>query len=337
MQQKDLSIGHRLFIGFGVAFILLVAQILMTFAFLQRIGTLESRQDGLIAPRREAAEAMHAALLEQAVSLLPEPLYVFGDPARLQQVLTNLLTNAAKYTPQQGQVSVTVEGAAAAAVIRVRDTGRGIPREMLPRIFDLFVQADRSLDRTEGGLGIGLTMVQRLVEMHGGHAEAHSDGPGRGSTFTIRLPTGTPQGEVDPMQTSLRGELQADSVDDNVVRRVLVVDDNRDAAETLVALVELWGHEARAAHDGPSAIDIARRYRPDTILLDIGLPGMDGYEVAKRLRSEGSATKTFLAAVTGYGEDSARQQSEDAGFDCHLTKPVDPEALRDLLARGGSD
>jgi len=146
----------------------------------------------------------------------------------------------------------------------------------------------------------------------------------------------TPQGEVDPMRTSLRGGVQG-GPHNSFVRRVLVVDDNRDAAETLAGLLKLWGHEATVAHDGPSAIDMARRYRPDTILLDIGLPGMDGYEVARRLRAEGSAKRAFLAAITGYGGDSVLQQSEEAGFDCHLIKPVDPDTLRDLLARVNCD
>jgi CheY-like chemotaxis protein len=209
--------------------------------------------------------------------------------------------------------------------VRVRDSGVGIPTEMLPRIFDLFMQVDRTLDRAQGGLGIGLTLVRRLVEMHGGRVEAHSDGPGRGSEFVVHFPAPevaalTPEAPPVAAATAHRP------------LRVLVVDDNLDAAESLVMLLGLDGHEVRMAHSGVEALEAAAVFRPEVVLLDIGLPGMDGYEVARRLREQNDGAETLLVAMTGYGQEEDRRRSRAAGFHRHLVKPVDLNDLRALLA-----
>jgi CheY-like chemotaxis protein len=259
------------------------------------------------------------------IHLPTERLRVEGDPTRLSQVVLNLLNNAAKYTPEGGKIRLTVEKEGEQALVRVRDTGLGISADLLPRVFDLFTQGDRSLDRSEGGLGIGLALVRRLVEMHGGSVAAHSAGPGCGSEFVVRLPLLTlphvcPGGEAAglPQQTG--------------PRRVLLIDDNRDATESMTVLLELWGHEVRVAYNGPEALALAAEFRPDAALLDIGLPGMNGYEVAKRLRELPGWERVMLVAVTGYGQDEDRRRSCEAGFDHHLTKPVEPAMVQSLLA-----
>ncbi|HEV8578427.1 MAG TPA: ATP-binding protein [Thermoanaerobaculia bacterium] len=261
--------------------------------------------------------------------LLPdEPLQVEGDPTRLSQILLNLLNNAAKYTPEGGGIRLAVAREGAQAVVRVADTGLGISAELLPRVFDLFTQGDRSLDRAEGGLGIGLALVRRLVEMHGGSVEAHSAGPGCGSEFVVRLPWLA----APPAPRDSSGERETQPLQPAGPRRVLVIDDNRDAADMMTVLLELWGHEVRIAHHGLEALDLAADYRPDAVLLDIGLPGMDGYEVAKRLRQLPGWDGVMLVAVTGYGQDEDLRRSRETGFDHHLVKPVEPLKLECLLA-----
>jgi PAS domain S-box-containing protein len=255
-----------------------------------------------------------------------EPLLVQGDLTRLSQVVMNLLNNAAKYTPEGGHIRLTVERDGAVAVIRVRDTGVGMTADLLPKVFDLFTQGDRSLDRSEGGLGIGLTLVYRLVMLHGGSVAATSEGPGLGSELTIRLPVLTAETPPWPRPVSQRTERRSD-----VSRRVLVVDDNQDATETLELLLQLWGHEVRIAYEGEGALSQAAEFRPDIVLLDIGLPGMSGYEVARQMRGLPECREAMLVAVTGYGQDSDRRQSKEAGFDHHLVKPVQPGVLRDLI------
>ena len=259
--------------------------------------------------------------------VLPEqPLWVTGDAVRLSQVFLNLLNNAAKYTPEGGRVELVAERDRRQAAIRVRDTGVGIPTELLPRIFDLFTQGERALDRAEAGLGVGLTLVDRLVRHHGGSVAAASEGPGRGSEFVVRLPLL----ERAPARPALPApEAQAQPAGG---RRVLVVDDNRDSAETMAVLLRLWGHEARSAEHGAAALEVAQEFRPEAVLLDIGLPQMDGYEVARRLRALPGLDGVLLIAMTGYGQDQDRRRARRAGFDHHLVKPVDPEALRRLLA-----
>ncbi len=276
-----------------------------------------------------AVEASRPAI-EQAkhrleVALPPEPVWVTGDAARLTQVLTNLLNNAAKYTDPGGRVALALAREGGEAVVRVWDTGVGIPADMLTAVFDLFTQVDRSLDRSQGGLGVGLTLVKRLVEMHGGSVAAHSDGPGKGSEFVIRLPAlaaaEAPAAGANGRPPAAAGRL-----------RVLLVDDNVDGAESLAALLRLAGHEVWLAHDGPGALEAAAGFRPDAAVLDIGLPGMDGYEVARRLRADPAAAPAVLVAVTGYGRDRDRERSREAGFDYHLVKPVDLAELHRALA-----
>jgi signal transduction histidine kinase/DNA-binding response OmpR family regulator len=264
---------------------------------------------------------------ELTLSLPAEPLHVRADPARLAQVLSNLLNNAAKYTEEAGRIWLTVAREGTEAVFRVRDNGSGIAPQMLPHVFDLFTQADQSLDRAQGGLGIGLTLVRRLVEMQHGSVAAFSNGSGEGSEFVVRLPA--LPGE--PRQESANHHTAPTPASDNACR-VLVVDDHVDAAASLAMLLRLYGHEVRTAADGLTALEEARSFRPEVVLLDIGLPGMDGYEVARRLRKESQGDHMLLAALTGYGQDKDRYRSREAGFDHHLVKPVDPEALHRLLA-----
>jgi signal transduction histidine kinase/DNA-binding response OmpR family regulator len=258
------------------------------------------------------------------VSVPDEPLWVDGDPARLAQVLTNLLNNAAKYTEPGGHVWLSAARDNGSVVLRVRDTGVGIPPEMIGAVFDLFTQVDRSLDRSQGGLGIGLTLVKRLVELHGGEVSAHSAGPGRGSEFTVRLPARA--GGCGPAEPPSPGVGQA-----RTGRRVLVVDDNVDGADSLARLLTLGGHAVSQAHDGPAALEEARSFRPDVVVLDIGLPGMDGYEVARCLRGEPATRDVILVALTGYGRDEDMVRSREVGFDYHFVKPVDFEALHEVL------
>jgi PAS domain S-box-containing protein len=276
-----------------------------------------------------AAEATRALLTERhhelTMALPPEPVILNADPTRLEQVLTNLLNNAAKYTPPGGRITVAAEAAGSMVVLRVRDTGIGIRPEMLTRIFDLFTQADRVANHVQEGLGIGLTLVRRLVAMHGGTIEAHSAGPGQGSEFVVRLPRPVPAAPVNEASP-------AGGEDTRHPRRVLLVEDNLDGAETLAILLRLWGHDVRLAHDGSSALAAAREFRPEVVLLDIGLPhGMNGFEVAQRLRQEPESAHVLLVALTGYGQAEDRQRSRAAGFDLHLVKPVDVNALQELL------
>ncbi|AGA26041.1 PAS domain-containing hybrid sensor histidine kinase/response regulator [Singulisphaera acidiphila] len=263
---------------------------------------------------------------ELNVSFRPGPLRVHADPVRLEQIGVNLLTNAAKYTTTGGRIWLTAEQMGDDIVIRVRDSGVGIPPEKLTQIFDLFVQDDRSLARSEGGLGIGLTLVKSLVEMQQGTISASSDGRGKGSEFTVRLPAVTSAtGETAKAKPAIGTGGPAS--------RILIVDDNADTAKGLARLLRLLGHDIRTANDGPEAIAVVQSYRPDIVLLDIGLPGMDGYEVARRLRNDETGSDCVIVAISGYGQEDDRRRGREAGFDFHLVKPVDPDALLTLLAR----
>jgi PAS domain S-box-containing protein len=253
------------------------------------------------------------------------PLIVEADATRLEQVFTNLLNNAIKYTDDGGEIRILARREAGEAVVGVRDTGIGIDPQVLPRVFDLFAQADRSLDRAQGGLGIGLTLVRNLVELHGGRVDASSDGPGRGSEFVVRLPSSS-----IPCPPPTPPAAAADGRRDGL--RVLIVDDNLHAAESLAVLLRHWGHHVALAHDGPEAIRAAHEHRPSVLLLDIGLPRMDGYRVARRLREHPAFQGLVIIALTGYGQDEDRRRSRDAGFDHHLVKPVDLKFLRTLLS-----
>jgi len=263
------------------------------------------------------------------IELPSAPVLIHADSTRLEQILTNLLNNAAKYTEPGGELRVWAKVEGEDVAVGVRDSGIGMSPELLPRVFDLFTQAERSLDRSQGGLGIGLALVRRLVQLHGGSVSAHSEGPGKGSEFVVRMPALAPEAaaSIPPLRSEEKHE-------DPSAMRVLVVEDNDDAAETLTEILELWGHEVHVAQNGPAAIETAARCSPHVVLLDIGLPGMDGYEVARRIRSHGALSGVRLVALTGYGQDEDRRRAEAAGFDEHLTKPVDPQKLRRLLSSG---
>ena len=272
---------------------------------------------------RHQVEARDQAL---EVDLPPGPVFLDADPTRLDQILSNLLTNAAKYTDPNGRIrlAATVEGDH--AEVRVVDSGVGIAPDFLPRIFELFAQADRSLDRSRGGLGIGLTLVRDLVERHGGSISARSEGLGLGSEFVVRLPLAEAPREEPPAT----GHHAPPAGDRSV--RVMVVDDNVHAAQSLEVVLQLWGHDVLVVHDGPSALDAAPVYRPEVILLDIGLPGMDGYRVAEQIRAVAVLSRTTILAMTGYGGAAARRRSAAAGFARHLVKPLDLDALERYLA-----
>lgn len=263
------------------------------------------------------------------VSLSPDPGQVEGDLTRLSQVISNLLDNAAKYTGEGGNILLTSEKLGSQVVIRVKDDGIGIPSHILPHVFDLFTQADRSLDRSQGGLGIGLTLVRRLVELHCGRVEAHSAGPGKGSEFVIYLPAAP---DVESKSEMAEPAAAAD-VKSEWRCRILVVDDNMDSAESMATLLKLDGHDVRVAYDGLAAVESALAFRPQLVLLDIGLPGMDGYEVARRLRLSNETKDIFLIALTGYGRTEDRVRSLTSGFNYHITKPVDPGELDMIIKK----
>jgi signal transduction histidine kinase/CheY-like chemotaxis protein len=281
---------------------------------------------------RPVLEALHHRL---SIALPADAVHIDADSLRMAQVLSNLLNNAAKYTNPGGQIRLAAAREGAEVVFRVRDNGIGIPPEMLSGIFDLFAQVDHSLDHSQGGLGLGLTLVRSLVEMHGGSVQALSEGLSRGSEFVVRLPI-LDLSKVQP--DSLPAEPEATRPHHEPSRapslRVLVVDDNVSSAQSLAMVLKLDGHEVQVTHDGASALESVRRFRPEVVLMDIGLPGMDGYEVARRLRQDAdlAAGIALLAAVTGYAEDEARRRSREAGFDHHLVKPIDPDGVLALLA-----
>jgi CheY-like chemotaxis protein len=271
---------------------------------------------------------LKAAGLELSLTLPAEPCWIEGDMTRLEQVVTNLVSNAGKYTPAGGHVWVTLERHGDWAEVTVRDNGRGIPGAMLDGIFELFTQVDTTIDRSLGGLGIGLTVVRSLVELHGGRVYASSDGVGKGSEFLVRLPL-LPRGRVasaSPLPAVATGSHRL---------RILIVEDNEDSACTLSELVELWGHEVRVARRGEMAAEMALDFRPQVAIIDIGLPGMDGYQVAAQLRECARLANVLLVALTGYGQEQDRTRARDAGFHIHLTKPVDPRQLQVLLIKTG--
>lgn len=255
------------------------------------------------------------------------PVLAEVDPLRVEQVVSNLLSNASKFTPRDGHIWITVDDGADGAdqiTIRVRDDGIGISPAALPRLFDLFMQEDSSIDRGTGGLGIGLTLVRHLVELHGGRVDAHSAGTGQGSEFVVRIPTVVGHARGFAMAPAEKPEPSS------VSRRVLVTDDSWDGAEALALMLRLVGHDVRIAHSGPEALEIAAAFRPDVIFLDIGMPQMDGFETARRLRRMPTLDTTVLVALTGYGQESDRLQALEAGFDDFLVKPPNPAAVRTL-------
>ncbi len=261
-----------------------------------------------------------------SVSVPPEPIYVDADVTRLAQVFANLLNNAAKYTEPGGRIALRIERQGGEAVVSVRDTGVGIPGHVLPNLFQMFMQVDRSLERSQGGLGIGLSIVKRLTEMHGGSVEARSDGHGKGSEFIVRLPV------VLSPSAGRRSEGDGGAAGHGARRRILVVDDNRDAAASLAMVLRLMGNETQTAHDGLEALQVAEAFRPEIVLLDIGMPKLNGYDTARRMREQPWGRNTMLIALTGWGQEEDRRRSQEAGFDTHMTKPVDPAVLEKLLA-----
>jgi signal transduction histidine kinase/DNA-binding response OmpR family regulator len=261
------------------------------------------------------------------VNVSPAPIWVHGDFARLSQVIGNILNNAAKYTADGGRIELTTSADRGEAVISVRDNGIGIDGALLPHVFELFTQGERSLDRSQGGLGVGLTVVERLVDLHQGRVEVKSEGLGQGSLFRVILPCIS---EVSPHEegASAAAEPRAPAG----ARRVLVVDDNIDAAESIAVFLRLEGHEVRTVSDGPQAVAIAQVFAPQVAVIDIGLPGMNGYEVARRLRLKGAESPALLVALTGYGQKEDRTRSEEAGFDHHFVKPADPRLIQSAIA-----
>jgi PAS domain S-box-containing protein len=294
-------------------------------------GKLELRRERveLAAVVRAAVDTsrplIHSAGHELSVTLPARPILLDADPTRLSQVFSNLLNNAAKYTEPGGDVALVVEPRGGEVVVTVRDSGVGIPPEMLPRVFDLFTQGDRSLEKSHGGLGIGLTIVKRLVEMHGGRVEARSEGHGQGSEFIVRLPVALSvvhdeagEGDARPARPAPR-------------HRILVVDDSVDAASSLAMMLRLMGNEVRIAHDGLEGIAVAAAYGPDVILLDIGMPRLNGFDACRRIREQPWGQGMFIVALTGWGQEEDKRRSQEAGFDDHLVKPVEPAALEELL------
>ena len=294
-------------------------------------GLVELKKEPLeirdfVLPALETSRPLIDARRHQfSMTLPPEPLWVEGDRIRLAQIVSNLINNAAKYTDEGGHIELSVESAGDDVCIRISDNGCGIDPVDLPCLFNLFYQVGRSLDRSQGGLGIGLSLVHNLVAEHGGHVRVISAGPGQGSEFEVRLPRlMLPEPAVvccSSGPTPNLGKL-----------RILVVDDNHDAAESLALLLGTDGHQVQMANDGLAALEMARAEDADVIILDIGLPGMDGYSVAQALRRSNEPSRALLIAVTGYGQPDDREKSRAAGFDAHLVKPIDFETLRKLLA-----
>jgi CheY-like chemotaxis protein len=281
---------------------------------------------GVLSEALEAARpALEAASHSLDVHLPGEPLHLQGDATRLSQVFQNLLDNATKYTPRGGRISVRAERRGAEAVVSVHDTGYGIPKDMQERIFELFTRSHSGGDVKVTGLGVGLALSRQLVELHGGRMSVASEGAGRGATFTVQLPL------LASSAAASLAESEPPSLADGLDRRILVVDDNRDAAESLGMLLRLSGCKVSVAFDGPHALELLQSFRPDTVLLDIGMPEMDGYEVARRMRADPRGRAVLLVALTGWGQDEDKRRARAAGFDEHLTKPVDPALLNSLF------
>jgi two-component system, sensor histidine kinase len=263
---------------------------------------------------------------EHVISLTGGPVSVHGDPSRLEQIVSNLLDNAVKYTPPGGRVELSIVADGRDALLAIRDTGVGIPRDALPFIFDLFVQANQTSARAEGGLGVGLTIVKRLVELHGGTISVSSAGPNQGSEFIVRLPR-LPNAAVESQLSEAAGFSSR-------ARQIVIIEDNRDYRVGLRLLLESWGHRVQEAASGTEGLELVYRARPEIVLVDLGLPGLDGYAVARALRSAPGCGEIVLVAITGYGRAADHRRSKDAGFDAHLTKPVSPHELAEVLRLG---
>ncbi len=290
-----------------------------------RVPLAEVVRAALETTRPAIDAAQHRVTLELPV----EPVIVEGDAHRLTQLVTNLLSNAARYTPPGGCIAVHLRPESGAAVLSVRDNGRGIEPQLIGRVFDMFVQGRQPLQRVGAGLGVGLALARRIAELHNGALEARSDGENKGSEFTLRLPLAQGAAEAAPRPAP-------NAADAPLPRRVLVVDDNADAALTLQMLLRSLGHQTHVVHDGHAALEAARLFRPEVVLLDIGMPGLDGYEVARRLRAMKGERPLRIVAVTGWGTEADRRRSQEAGFDLHLVKPLDTEELAQALGRNGA-
>src|SRR6185369_13692177 len=269
---------------------------------------------------------LDAARNDLKVELPSEPVLLDADPVRLAQVFSNLLNNAAKYSAAGGSVALVATRTGDEVTIRVSDTGIGIEPGKLAQIFGMFVQLDASEQQIQSGLGVGLTLEQRLIEMHGGSVEAHSEGVGKGSEFVVRLPALAPTATPSvAKETAVTDHSQAR-------RRILVVDDNLDSAESMAMMLKLSGHDVATAHDGLEAVKLAREFQPDVALLDLGMPKLDGYEAARSIREQSWGQRMMLVALTGWGQAEDKRRSHEAGFDAHLVKPVDFDALEKLVA-----
>lgn len=293
-----------------------------------KIALRKERLDlaGVIRPTLKAYElAIKENGLDLTVTLPDKPVFLDADPVRLTQVLSNLLGNAVKYTQKGGRIWLTAEQLENQAVLTVRDDGIGIPAAMLPKVFDMFTQVDRSLEKSQGGLGIGLTIVKKMVELHGGSIEARSNGYGLGSEFAVRLPVAASQRQT--IEPAGRKSQQAEATS----HHILVVDDNFDSADTLAMVLTLLGNEVHTVYGGLEGVEAATKFRPDVILLDIGMPRLNGYDACRRIRGQAWGNEVVLVALTGWGQDEDKRLSYEAGFDFHLVKPVDPAALEKLL------
>jgi signal transduction histidine kinase/CheY-like chemotaxis protein len=296
-------------------------------------GRLQLRKEPveLAAVVRSALEAANPFLQAQSheftLTLPPEPVLVDADPTRLSQVIANLLNNAAKYTDKGGHIWLTVERQGSEVIVSVRDTGIGIAAEHLPYLFEMFSQVTPALERSQGGLGIGLALVRGLVELHGGRVEAHSGGPGLGSEFIVRLPA-----IEAPMPPRQEADASGEKSRSGKKIRILVADDLRDSANSLAMILRLAGHDVQTAHDGLEAVQAAATFWPDVVLLDIGMPKMNGYEAARHIRKQPWGKEVALIALTGWGQEEDKRKALEAGFDHHLTKPVEAGDLENLLA-----
>jgi CheY-like chemotaxis protein/anti-sigma regulatory factor (Ser/Thr protein kinase) len=271
-----------------------------------------------------------AAKNDLRVELPSEPVLLDADPVRLAQVFSNLLNNAAKYSAAGGRISLVATQRGDELIVRVSDTGIGIEPNKLSQIFGMFVQLDASEQQVQSGLGVGLTLVQRLIEMHGGSIEAHSEGAGKGSEFVVRLPALAPATKTIAEDEPVSEERPA------VRRRILVVDDNFDSAESMAMMLTLSGHEVATAHDGMEAVKLAGEFQPDVAFLDLGMPKLDGYEAARSIRQQSWGKQIVLVALTGWGQQEDKRRSREAGFDAHLVKPIDFGVLEELVASGFS-